>query len=218
MRTRTRSSWLPLAVAILLLAPAASAVVFFSLVVPAQATLIDLGGVTRDSDQGIDWLDLTETNGLSVNDALAMFPGWGTADGSQVCGFVRQAVPTGLDPSFYRCGGGSPVQFSGARPPWEQIGLWGFTSKGMSNSLWGNNEEGTAGIFRIGLDTGGVDIWTLTTSGTPAGSYRSIGVDFNTATAGIGVFLVRPIPEPSTALLLATGLATLAAVRRRRSR
>jgi hypothetical protein len=53
---------------------------------PARATLIDLGVVTRDPDQGIDWLDLTETVGLSVAEALALFPSWQVATGGQVDG------------------------------------------------------------------------------------------------------------------------------------
>ncbi len=91
--------------------------------------------------------------------------------------------------------------FGGATPPWgTSFSLWGVTIfPGMGGPLWGNDEAGAAGIFRQGPDSGGVDTWTVTTD---AGSYRSSGVDFNPATAGLGGFLVRPlpIPEPSTAL------------------
>ena len=84
--------------------------------VSAGATLIDMGLVTRDTDQGIDWLDLTETDGLSATDALAAFAGFQVATSSQVCGFVQQAVPSNLDGIFFRCGGGGTVGHSGANP------------------------------------------------------------------------------------------------------
>jgi hypothetical protein len=71
-----------------------SSVVFIVAVADrASATLIDLVLITRDPDQGIDWLDPTETVGLSVSEALAANPGWEVATGGQVCGFVAQAEP-----------------------------------------------------------------------------------------------------------------------------
>jgi hypothetical protein len=195
----------------------ASLVACFAFLVPtsASATLMDMGRFTRDTDQGIDWLDLTETNGLSVNDALATFPGWELANGSQVCAFVQDAVPSGLHSTFYRCGGSSPAQFSGGRPPWNMIGLWGKTiQEGITpnSPYWGSDATGSAGIFSDSPDFGKADIWTLASN---SGSYRSVSRSFDTATNGIGVFLVRPIPEPSTALLVAWSLAGLGVARKK---
>ena len=37
---------------------------------PANATLLDFGDFTTDTETGLDWLDLSETVGLSYNDVL----------------------------------------------------------------------------------------------------------------------------------------------------
>src|SRR5262245_38450568 len=37
---------------------------------PVQASLVDLGVVTRDTGTGLDWLDVSVTLGLSYNEAL----------------------------------------------------------------------------------------------------------------------------------------------------
>ena len=110
------------------------------------------------------------------------------------------------------------MTFSGGMSNWVMIfNLWGVTIQpGMGGPLWGNDAAGSAGIFHLSPDVGGVDIRTFDADpGQDAGVYKSSAVDFSTATTGIGVFLVRPIPEPSTALLLGFGLAGLAAGRRR---
>lgn len=60
------------------------------LALPASADLIDLGTTTRDTDGGLDWLDVTETNGLSVNDILGgagglVGDGWRFATATELC-------------------------------------------------------------------------------------------------------------------------------------
>lgn len=37
----------------------------------AQAAIVDLGQITRDTNTGMDWLDLTKTNGRSYNDVAS---------------------------------------------------------------------------------------------------------------------------------------------------
>ena len=49
-----------------------------------NATLIDRVNFTYDSEQGIDWLDFTETAGLSYNDALAANVGWRLATNLEI--------------------------------------------------------------------------------------------------------------------------------------
>jgi hypothetical protein len=61
--------------------------------VAASAELVDLGTITRDTDTGLDWLDLTETVGFStnelLNDALGlMSAGWRHATADEVCAFL----------------------------------------------------------------------------------------------------------------------------------
>jgi hypothetical protein len=43
---------------------------------PAKAALIDYGNYTTDTATGLDWLELTVTQGQSVNSVLAGYGGW----------------------------------------------------------------------------------------------------------------------------------------------
>lgn len=47
----------------------------------ANAALQDLGNITRDTDTGLDWLDVTETRGLSYNQVMAQMGPGGTYEG-----------------------------------------------------------------------------------------------------------------------------------------
>ena len=51
---------------------------------PVQAALVDNGSYTTDTVSGLDWLDLTATENLSVSDALAANSGWRLATNSEV--------------------------------------------------------------------------------------------------------------------------------------
>ena len=68
----------------------ASSMVACLLCLPASAFLRDLDTVTRDTDTGLDWLDLTETLGASFNDIVARTGvwrdnGWRHATIDEVC-------------------------------------------------------------------------------------------------------------------------------------
>ena len=52
-----------------------------SLSLTANAVIIDLGNITRDTDTGLDWLDVTETRGLSYNQVTAQFGAGGDYEG-----------------------------------------------------------------------------------------------------------------------------------------
>lgn len=60
----------------------ALALVGLTLSLTANALIVDLGNITRDTISGLDWLDLTETNGRSYNDISGKlgtgqeFEGW----------------------------------------------------------------------------------------------------------------------------------------------
>lgn len=63
--------------------PLRAALVALALAAPAQAEIVEAdlaapgdGLVTRDTGTGLDWLDLTETTGLSYDDILAGVGGW----------------------------------------------------------------------------------------------------------------------------------------------
>ena len=56
----------------------------------ANSAIVDLGNITRDTGTGLDWLDVTETSGLSVNEVLAelgtggLYEGWRYATATEV--------------------------------------------------------------------------------------------------------------------------------------
>ena len=56
----------------------------------ANAAIVDMGNITRDTATGLDWLDLTETNGRSYNDISSKlgagqeFDGWRYASVTEV--------------------------------------------------------------------------------------------------------------------------------------
>lgn len=57
---------------------------------PAGALLIDLASVTRDTESGLDWLDLPVTANLTFNEVLAdegglISEGWRHANGRELC-------------------------------------------------------------------------------------------------------------------------------------
>ena len=67
----------------------------------------------------------------------------------------------------------------------------------------------------VSLRLGIAELWGSQDSATALVRDDMVGLTLQFSQ--IGSLLVRPIPEPSTALLLVTGLAGLAAVGRRRS-
>jgi hypothetical protein len=92
------------------------------------------------------------------------------------------------------------------------------TRRGDQPPFWGNDETGINAVYRLGTgDTFGRNIWAVVPGGD-SGSFRSRSADLDYSAPGVAIFLVRPIPEPSTALLLAFGLVGIAAGRRRRTR
>ena len=66
---------------------------------PASGTLLDLGNVTRDTSTGLDWLDVTQTQGVSVDQVNAGFggfiaAGWRFATAAELCGLFASPGDT----------------------------------------------------------------------------------------------------------------------------
>jgi len=178
----------------------------------ASAALIALdlftagdGLVTRDTETGLDWLDLTATLNLSYNDVEADTGGWLSlgfrhATGSQVCGlFGTYAVAPAP------CPGVLPV----AGPVTTLQGFVGITDTGPRTIT-------SEGAFDDGDVSIGVGQATLLRFGAGA-SQSQVLVDVlyaTTADGTLGHWLVRPVPEPSTGLLVAAGLLAFASRRR----
>ncbi len=59
----------------------------------ANATFIDNGTYTTDTEAGLDWLDITTTLGESINSAPINNPGWRLATNSEVVDMFNKLVP-----------------------------------------------------------------------------------------------------------------------------
>ncbi len=59
----------------------ALALVGLTLALSSHAAILDLGTITRDTDTGLDWLDVTETRGLSYNQVAAQLGDGGDYEG-----------------------------------------------------------------------------------------------------------------------------------------
>lgn len=198
---------LALAFAVLILQPvssASAALIAFDLFTAGD------GLITRDTETGLDWLDLTATRNLSYNDIEVDVGGWISlafrhATGSEVCGLFAAHA---LAPS--PCPGPAGISQSGNLV----ATLQGFVGVTFSDNI---GFAASSGKFDDGdvsdsVGIGGVSYSPLT--GRSNSSVLEDGAFAHTSSGRFGHWLVRPVPEPSTALLLAAGLAAFA-VRRR---
>lgn len=206
----------------------------FATINSADAAFIDYGTSSYDTRTGLEWLDTTQTSGLSYNAVKAgaggwLPSGWRYATGNEVRDLFSQYVGTGpelfythntqiawdfvlqmgVNLSFNSSLGIS--QFYGGGAP-IQISIDAFFDDGTNNSLVGLGEL----IARVPSPY-------TTQPGTGPGSRWVAYDDFwylpnSVPTSGYGSFLVRNatnIPEPSTALLLIATCLGLALSRKR---
>ncbi len=175
----------------------------------ASAILIDNGTTTVDTDTNLEWLDLTETLNLSFADALAST--FVTVDG------YRAATSLEVAELFGNAGVGTldnlarEIDLAGATQLLDTLGctLAPAVCATTANPIGTGYAEFTPGtgrraLFRTDTINGGRGAATIQSSFV------------TTANPEIGTFLVRVVPEPSTALLLLGGLAALAGARRTR--
>ncbi len=168
--------------------------------------------VTRDTDTGLDWLDLTESTDLSFDQVEAgaggfISDGWRHATGAEVCALFAAAD---AEPS--PCPGGG--NFFGALTLRSLLGQ----TFALANSYFAR------GLYDDGdpSEPGGVgEAQAGDTFGTPIASVRDDWRASDQASPTSGHFLVRPSPVATPigpyvgpALLLLLGLAGLVMVRR----
>jgi hypothetical protein len=208
--------------------------------VSANADLFELdfnssgdGLVTLDTDTGLEWLDLTETDGyqqLEIANGAGGFlsSGWQIADVYQVCNLFSYAGGIDIDACLSSTAATlgdvteAYYQFASGPETASLISLLG-PNDGKSSYDWlvgtffssNPNDAGRACIF---ANTSSQPCWSL---GSPGGFVVS---DLNgyagSSRPGQGVFLVKSttVPEPSTLALFGLGLLGMGLARRRKER
>jgi len=203
-------------------------VLFFSFLVCAspntQAAFIDNGGFTTDTSTGLDWLDLTATNGIAFNDAELLNPGWHYADNYEV---------SGLFESFFNYPG---VEYAPIMPDLTQSSSTGTISLDADitqfENLFGvtqdNTETASLGMFMS-------YVWLTPETQFPAvfgtlrannylytirqeGNHPLVPQLLDVGTEGVGIYLVRTsvVPVPAAAWLFGSGLIGLVGLARRK--
>ncbi|MCW8933167.1 MAG: VPLPA-CTERM sorting domain-containing protein [Gammaproteobacteria bacterium] len=190
-----------------------------SVVISANAALIDNGSFTTDSISGLDWLDLSVTQNQSYDAAPGRNAGWRYATNSEIEGLFSVAFDGYTDTNAFRHYSDSNVTGSYADQT-EDVQLFAslFGSSSVSNTL-----DSTLGFYRDEsniLRQMGVNQYS---------SYSRVFSDENTnnwngyeglGVYGNGIYLVREsisaVPVPAAVWLFGSGLIGLVGVSRRR--
>jgi hypothetical protein len=180
----------------------------------ANAVLIELdllapgdGLITRDTNTGQDWLDWTATTGLSVLDILGGSGGWAAlgfryAVSSEVCSLIS----TYGEP-MTTCPGSSTASGDAVGALQAFLGI--TSASGTSRRTMANFDDGDF----LDRDAGFATLVYLPLTNN---SLEGVSLGSNpttTVASSVGSALVRPVPEPSTALLVSAGVSLLAARR-----
>jgi hypothetical protein len=183
----------------------------------ANATLSELddpifgpASLTRDTDQNLDWLDLPISAGRSYDDVSIQFGAGGDFEGFRHATRDEvQALLNGAGFTYWSCCPAIPENY---QPAVFLQGLLGET---------GEYQQGSSYVFTVGV-TGsefipGRHFGTAIYRDDERQVASAEGYEIRMYDDEIGPFghwLVRPIPEPSTGLLVTIGLLGLAGSRR----
>jgi hypothetical protein len=192
---------------------------------PAAATLIvtyvnsasGVVQVARDDVSGLDWLGMVNTYGLSYEQVIGgaggwIAEGWRYASAGEVCGLVGRYV--GID-----CPGGASFDSPAPIVPLHYLDAYDFCFR---IGIFSTSQCDTIGLFDDGGDSRvGRAEWTSIEpwaweefgGGSSTLAIQLDAVGTNEVPMG-GIFsaaslLVRPIPEPTTSLLLGIGLLAI---------
>ena len=203
----------------------------------ANAAILDLGTITRDTDSGLDWLDVTETRDISWNEMSIElgvggdYEGWRYATSSDLDTLIGNF---GYIPVTQNCNSGLTFcdhLVSGDSAPLEQmIRTLGDTlaaayeESGSPIVIPSDGAGGTTGLIWYDISGFEVEIGRIWDREFTTGDLddivhsRSITNMYpNESSPQIGSFLVRasPIPIPATAYLFGSALAGLLVARRK---
>ena len=192
------------------------ALVSLTLSVAANSALVDNGNFTYDSDQGLDWLDFTETAGLSYSDALAANSGWRLATNLE----IESLHATGFDGYFStnpndfssELGGGSP--YSDQEEDFTNwINLFGDTGFPAQSSRGFYLDENS--VWRVIGVTVAVAGGNSLIFGTNFGFNGSSDIDGGRDGFGFALVRTATVPIPAAIWLFGTALIGMASLKRK---
>jgi hypothetical protein len=192
------------------------ALIGLTLSLGANAALVDHGSFTYDSDQGLDWLDFTETAGLTYTAALSANSSWRLATNAEIEVLHATAFDgysdTNTSSHFSSAlGGGTP--YADQEEDFSKfINLFGDT---------GYPAQSSRGFY---LDES--SMWRLIGATVASDNTLIFGTDFgfdgssdvDSGRDGYGFSLVRTsvVPIPAAAWLFGSAILGLAGVARRK--
>ena len=175
--------------------------------------------LTRDTVSGLDWLDLTQAQGLSFDDVVDGVDGWkdlgfSDAANSEIHDLFLQIEPTAPEP-FDGLPKADPASRNLAKRVNALLGPTGMDGNmeftlGFSGTPAGLDQVAAPFVDVFDVTDLESDVFINIVNTRPRAT--------DSADPDFGHWLVRPVPEPAFDLLRGASLATLAAlaVRRRR--
>ncbi len=191
--------------------------------VSADAALIDNGTYTTETASGLDWLDLSLTTGMSMEDALAANSQWRYATNSEVENIFGQL----FDGYFNTEAGGWSLSSNGAYAD-QLTDVTNFENLFGATQIFFSFPLTQRFVFGLYEDEAGVIRVMGTQFSTQPGFTQTVveGMDFTqvldttTAVTGRGTFLVRSsvVPIPAAIWLFGSALGLVGFLRRRTAR
>ena len=174
-----------------------------------KAEIVDSGTLIQDTDQGLDWLKLTETQGLTfeyISSQLGPggeFEGWTYATGAQFEGLMLETGAEAMNSCFN-------LQFCGAQDSSlvQTIGaILGETGAGYTLGILADNSELMPDMHWVALVTS-----VVLPLHSEAGIYTySHQQQISVTDPEVGSFLVRPseVPIPQAGILFMSSITGL---------
>jgi hypothetical protein len=171
----------------------------------ANATLIDNGDYTTDTESGLDWLDWTETLSDTQSEALAEFSGdgWRIATATEALGLLENHFGVPDDWGNDRNSADAFVDYLPNHFKFLEM-FGGFALNGMQPASHATIEG--AGIYGSGH---------ISVLAGAKGGYEAVG--FKRNWSGVALVKAAAVSEPAFIALYALGLVGIGFARRRQS-